>query len=434
MGRRTTTRAMLVLVPLLAVLLSSCSDGVDDVRSVASAGWSSYGGNAQNSNFVYPQISNDLTLSWSRPVGGPISAPMTISGRSSVGVTAGTASGCNTFLFDPRAGRKNFCKHLGDGVELNSMLVDQYENIYLGEAGTFFGMTGAGDIRWRFGVVGVPLSAKFAAPGLVLMVTHLGQILLFDSQTGKLAAPGMSLRPDADPGQPLYGLGDCVSAGPRCPVQAPPAVDTERERFYLNYWPEGTIASQVRGYEYAEENGARAVRERWKVDIPGGVIGTPTLSADRKTLYVFNRLGSIYALDALTGTPKWDYFVDNHGFATMTVAPDGLLIPTGILDAPVRAFKDEGDKAVPVWQRDDLRSVSLSALTNYGTAWTVVREKDKDELTLMELNSSDGTTKRALAVPGSVGFTTGVAVSSSGQVATATNLGEVYFYDLPKQQ
>ncbi|MDN5670236.1 MAG: hypothetical protein L0G87_17765, partial [Renibacterium salmoninarum] len=133
MGRRTTTRAMLVLVPLIAVLLSSCSDGVDDVRSVASAGWSSYGGNGQNSNFVYPEIDDELELSWSRPVGGPISAPLTISGRSSVGVTAGTASGCNTFLFDPRAGRKNFCKHLAEGVELNSMLVDQYENIYLGE-------------------------------------------------------------------------------------------------------------------------------------------------------------------------------------------------------------------------------------------------------------------------------------------------------------
>ncbi|MCZ4548759.1 PQQ-binding-like beta-propeller repeat protein [Gordonia rubripertincta] len=434
MRRRTTTRALLVLVPLLAVLISSCSDGVDDVRSIPSAGWSSFGGNAQNSNFVYPEVSDELTLSWSRPVGGPISAPLTISGRSSVGVTAGTDSGCNTFLFDPRAGRKNFCKHLAGGVQLNAMLVDQYENIYLGEAGTFFGLTGSGDVRWRFGTVGVPLSAKFAAPGLVLMVSHLGQILLFDSQTGKLAAPGIGLRPDADPSQPLYGLGDCVSGGPRCPVQAPPAVDSDRERFYLNYWPEGAIASQVRGYEYAEQDGERGIRESWQTEIPGGVIGPPTLSADRRTVYVFNRLGSIYALDALTGTPKWDYFVDNYGFATMTITPDGLLIPTGVLDSPVRAFKDEGDKAVPVWQRTDLRSVSLSALTNYGTAWTVVRKPGEDELTLMELNAADGTTKRELAIPGSVGFTTGVAVSASGQVATATNLGEVYFYDVPKQQ
>ncbi|MDV7136041.1 outer membrane protein assembly factor BamB family protein [Williamsia muralis] len=431
MGRRTTARAAAALVMLLAVLLSSCSDGVDDVRSVASAGWSSYGGNAHNSNFVYPKT-GELELSWSRPVGGPISSPLTISGRSNVGVTAATPGGCNTFLFDQRAGRKNFCKYYGPGIELNSMLFDQYENIYIGDAGMFYGLNGAGDFRWRFGVVGVPLSAKFAAPGLVLMVSHLGQILLFDSQTGKLAAPGIALRPGADPAQPLYGLGDCVSGGPRCPVQAPPAVDSDRERFYLNYWPEGVIASGVRGYDYSEENGTRSIRESWKAEIPGGVIGTPTLSADGRTLYVFNRLGSIYALDALTGTPKWDYFVDNYGFGTMTVSPDGLIIPTGLLNAPVRAYRDLGDKAERVWQRTDVQSVGLSALTTSGTAWTVVRENNADELTLMEVDSADGATVRKFAIPGSVGFTTGVAVSNTGQVATATNLGEVYFYDAPK--
>jgi outer membrane protein assembly factor BamB len=431
MGRQTTARAAAALVALLAVLLSACSDGVDDVRSVASAGWSSYGGNAQNSNFVYPKV-GELELSWSRPVGGPISSPLTISGRSNVGVTATTDGGCNIFLFDSRAGRKNFCKYFGPGIELNSMLVDQYDNIYIGDAGMFYGLNGAGDFRWRFGVVGVPVSAKFAAPGLVLMVSHLGQILLFNAQTGQLAAPGMALRPNADPAQPLYGLGDCVSAGPRCPVQAPPAVDTSRERFYLNYWPEGVIASEVRGYDYAEQDGTRSIRESWTTEIPGGVIGTPTLSSDGRTLYVFNRLGSIYALDALTGTPKWDYFVDSYGFGTMTVSPDGLIIPTGLLNTPLRAYRDMGDRAEPAWQRNDLQSVSLSALTTSGTAWTVVRGSGGDQLILTEVNSADGSTKREFALPGSVGFTTGVAVSNSGQVATATNLGEVYFYDAPK--
>jgi len=149
---------------------------------------------------------------------------------------------------------------------------------------------------------------------------------------------------------------------------------------------------------------------------------------------VFSRLGSIYALDALTGTPKWDYFVDNYGFGTMTVSPDGLIIPTGLLNAPVRAYRDLGDKAERLWQRTDVQSVGLSALTTSGTVWTVVRENNADELTLMEVDSADGATVRKFAIPGSVGFTTGVAVSKTGQVATATNLGEVYFYDAPKDK
>ena len=133
--------------------------------------------------------------------------------------------------------------------------------------------------------------------------------------------------PGADPAKPLEGLGDCVTGGPACPVQAPPAVDDNRERFYLNFWPKGEIASGVRAFDYGEVDGSRSIREAWNTDIPGGVIGPPTLSIDRTTLYVFNRLGSIYALDADTGERKWDHDIGGFGFATMTVAPDGTVHP-----------------------------------------------------------------------------------------------------------
>lgn len=35
-------------------------------------------------------------------------------------------------------------------------------------------------------------------------------------------------------------------------------------------------------------------------------------------------------------------------------------------------------------------------------------------------------------MPGAEGFATGVAVSPSGQIATATNIGEVFFFDSKK--
>ncbi len=73
--------------------------------------------------------------------------------------------------------------------------------------------------------------------------------------------------------------------------------------------------------------------------------------------------------------------------------------------------------------------MSLSALTQQKTAWTVVRDAGKDTLSLVEVSTADGTTKRSLPLPNSAGFATGVSISYSGQVATATNLGEVYFFD-----
>lgn len=428
MLRRVPAALTVALSVVTALVLSSCSDGHIDVRSVAGNGWSSYGGNAANSNFTYANVPDDLALSWTRPTGGTVTAPVTISAAGNVGVTS-NSTGCDLLVLDQRSGRKNFCKNMADGVSANAMLTDQFDQPYIGEATTFLAFNAGGAIRWRMPVIGVPLSAKFAGPGTVLTTTTQGQILLIDSQTADLTAPEVRLRPEADPADPLYGFGDCVTNGPRCAVPAPPAVDVAHERFFLNMWPTGAIASEIRGFSYAEKNGGRTITDIWTAQVPGGVVGPATLSADGTTVYTFSRLGQIVALDAATGQTRWTYDNGGYGFATMTVSPDGLIIPTGVLGAPLTLLRDRGDQAEKVWQRTDLATVSLSALTNSGTAWTVVRDSGKDSLSLTEVSVTDGATKQTVALPDSAGFTTGIAVSPSGQVATATNLGQVYFFD-----
>ena len=116
----------------------------------------------------------------------------------------------------------------------------------------------------------------------------------------------------------------------------------------------------------------------------------------------------------------------------MTVSPDGLIIPTGVLGAPLTLLRDRGDRAEQVWQRKDLAAVSLSTLTSSTSVWTVVRSEDQKSLSLVEVDTANGNTKRTLAMPGATGFATGVAVSASGQIATATNIGEVFFFDSKK--
>ncbi|MBN0971968.1 PQQ-binding-like beta-propeller repeat protein [Gordonia hongkongensis] len=427
--RSALTRLLVALTAVCSMALAACSDGHIDVRSVPSVGWPSYGGVPGNANFAYADVPEDLTLSWTRPTGGPVTAPVTISGKGNVGVTSNAAQGCNVLVLDSRSGRKNFCKDMRAGVEINAMLVDQYDQPYLGEETTFLAFNAGGAIRWRAGVIGVPLSAKFAAPNEVLVATTQGQILLIDTQRNELLAPEVRLRDDADPAQPLRGFGDCVSNGPQCAIPAPAAVDTERERFFLNFFPQGAATSQIRAMKYGAVAGNREVRTAWQADVPSGVIGTPTLSADGATVYAFSRDGKIVALNAEDGSTRWTYDIGGHGFATMTVSPDGLIIPTGSLGAPLTLLRDRGDGAEQVWQRTDLATVSLSALTQQQTAWTVARDPGKDSLSLVEVSTTDGATKRILPLPNSRGFATGVSVSYSGQIATATNLGEVYFFD-----
>lgn len=427
--RSALTRLLVALMAVSSLVLAGCSDGHIDVRSVPSVGWPSYGGVPGNANFAYADVPEDLTLSWTRPTGGPVTAPVTISGKGNVGVTSNAAAGCNVLVLDSRSGRKNFCKDMRAGVEINAMLVDQYDQPYLGEESTFLAFNAGGAIRWRAGVIGVPLSAKFAAPNAVLVASTQGQILLIDTQRNELLAPEVTLRSDVDPAQPLRGFGDCVRNGPQCAIPAPPAVDTQRELFFLNFFPQGAATSQIRAMKYGPVAGNREVRTAWQADVPSGVVGTPTLSADGATLYAFSRDGKIVALNTDDGSTRWTHDIGGHGFATMTVSPDGLIIPTGSLGAPLTLLRDRGDRAEQVWQRTDLATVSLSALTQQQTAWTVARDPGEDSLSLVEVSTTDGATKRTLPLPDSRGFATGVSVSYSGQIATATNLGEVYFFD-----
>ncbi|PKZ66306.1 pyrrolo-quinoline quinone [Gordonia terrae] len=427
--RSALTRLLVALTAVSSLVLAGCSDGHIDVRSVPSVGWPSYGGVPGNANFAYADVPEDLTLSWTRPTGGPVTAPVTISGKGNVGVTSNAAAGCNVLVLDSRSGRKNFCKDMRAGVEINAMLVDQYDQPYLGEESTFLAFNAGGAIRWRAGVIGVPLSAKVAAPNAVLVASTQGQILLIDTQRNELLAPEVTLRSDVDPAQPLRGFSDCVRNGPQCAIPAPPAVDTQRELFYLNFFPQGAATSQIRAMKYGPVAGNREVRTAWQADVPSGVVGTPTLSADGATLYAFSRDGKIVALNTDDGSTRWTHDIGGHGFATMTVSPDGLIIPTGSLGAPLTLLRDRGDRAEQVWQRTDLATVSLSALTQQQTAWTVARDPGEDSLSLVEVSTTDGATKRTLPLPDSRGFATGVSVSYSGQIATATNLGEVYFFD-----
>lgn len=427
--RRRAGTGFALLTTLVMLAVSACSDGHTDVRSVSAWGWSGYGGSSANANFAYPQIPDDLELRWSRPTGGPITAPLSISGNGNIGVTATTSNGCNLFVFDPRQGRKNYCKRMQDGAATNTLLVDQYDQPYVGEKGLFIAFNAGGAIRWRVPTIGIPRSARFADRGVVLVATTQGQVLLLNSQTGDQVAPELRLREDVDLDDPAFGYGDCITDGPQCPVPAPPAVDAGRQRAYLNVWPSGADASALVALDYGEKDGKRAIGQAWSSPIPGGMVGPPMLSADGSRVYAVSAPGKLVAVDTTTGDIVWTHDLGEHGFATLSVSPDGLIIPTGSVGAPLTLLRDTGDSAEQVWQRTDLAVVSLSTLTAQDTAWTVVRDAGKDSLSLTQVSVADGRTLTTIPMPGSKGFATGVAVSAAGQVATATHIGEVYLFD-----
>ncbi|WP_143965617.1 PQQ-binding-like beta-propeller repeat protein [Gordonia zhaorongruii] len=428
-SRRSSRLAFAVVATVLALVGTACSDGHIDVRASPSAGWSSFGGDGANSNYSPAQVPSDLTLSWSREIGDREFSPLAITGNGDVAGTSRTANGCNFTVLDSRAGRKNTCTRLGEGSSLNTPFYDQLSQPYIGEAGMFFALTGGGAIRWRMPTIGLPLSAKSAAPGRILVTTTQGQVLLLNAQTGDMTAPEVRLRPDPDLGDPMAGVSECAGGGAQCAISAPPAVDSQRKRFFLNFFPGGAKTSQVKAMNIVEENGQEQVKSLWTADVGGGVMGPPTLSADGQTVYSFGRDGKLYALDADDGAVRWSYDLGGYGFATLTVSPDGIIVPAGELGGPLVILRDTGSKVDEVARRDDVQMAGVGALNASGTVWAVVRDEGR-KLALTEFDAADGSTKTSVPMPGATGFSTGVAVSATGQLAVGTTGGSAYYFNV----
>lgn len=416
---------VLILLAVVALVVAACADGRHEVRSVPAPGWPVYGGDPANANFTEAVVPGDLALSWRRDAGGPVIAPLSVSNERVIATTA-PGQGCNFMALSPDNGRKLFCLTMQPGVQTQTAALDRFEQPYAGEGGVFLAFNGGGSIRWRTEVLGVPQPAKFAGPGMILMVTTHGQLMLLDGQNGDPLTPEVRLRPDLADADDLLGYTGCGTS-PDCAVAAPAAVDTRSERFYLNYWPAGGTQAQLTAFDYAPSGDDRSISESWTATLPGGMVGPATVSADGETVYAFSRTGLLYALDARTGDRRWEYDLGRPGFGTLAVSPGGLIIPAGDLDAPVVALQDRGTSAEQVWRRDDLRTGSLSTITESGGVWTVVRSDD-EALTLRELSASDGTDRRDLPMPGGTGFTTGVAISAEGAVVTVTHSGTVYYF------
>ncbi|MCF8589981.1 outer membrane protein assembly factor BamB family protein [Gordonia liuliyuniae] len=427
--RRSSRLVFAALAAVLALIATACSDGHRDLRAQPAAGWSSYGGNGANANFTYSSVPEDLQLSWTRSAGGRMLAQVAIDGGGNVASTSQAPAGCDFQVLDQRSGRKNFCKRLGPEAAINTAFYDQLGQPYIGKAGLFIAYSSGGAIRWRLRTEGLGLSAKSAGPGRVLVATTGGQVMLVNAQTGKLTAPQKRFRPRSAGTDPTAGADQCADGGPECAIAAPPAVDAATNRVFLNVFPQGAKNSQLTALTYVDATGEEKINTLWTADLGGGMAGPASLSADGTTVYAFGRDGKLYAVDASNGRVRWSHRLDDAGFSTLSVAPDGTIVPAGGLGSPLTILHDDGDHVTEVAHRDDVASAGVGTQTTTGAVWAVVREGADQQLVLTEFDTKTGKTKRSLPLPDASGFSTGVAVSAAGQLAVSVTGGTVYFFD-----
>ncbi|WP_072690877.1 outer membrane protein assembly factor BamB family protein [Rhodococcus marinonascens] len=431
--RRVLRSSAVALATISAVVLSACSSGtqVDDVFSAG--GWPGMHADARNSDTSPVTGSRDISLAWTRPIGGPVANYASVAASGQIFLTARTEQGCNLFSFQMESGRKRWCRELGPGVVASTPIVDGAANVYVGENGAINSFNEHGQLRWRTPVVGTPLSAQFTGDGNLLFITQLGQINVVNTQNGqKVMAPYDLIPPpsftegaDVDIIPDDQGLDSCFFGSPDCPVANMPAIDLETGKFYFTFFPPDAPEAELVAMKYSGGDNP-AITPEWSTDaLPGGSASSPGLSGDNSVVYANDNEGKLWALDTATGDPKWSYDIGFAAAGSPSTSADGLIIPAGGANGHLLALRDEGDHAELVWEQKDLLQLGVPAQTAGSTGYAVVRE-GTDGLAMITFDTQTGEIVDQDTLPGAKGFTVGTSIGPKGEVLTPTLIGELF--------
>ncbi|MEV6427377.1 PQQ-binding-like beta-propeller repeat protein [Nocardia sp. NPDC051463] len=424
-------RAAISLAAIGVLALTGCGTDVDDITVGPGTGWPSAHHDARNDGTSPVTGSRRMTLSWSRPLGGPIEQAVTLGPDGQMFVTARTPSGCVIFSFQMRSGRKRFCnQQLGPNTVSAPSVVDGGTNVYVGDDGALNAFNYLGQPRWRTPVAGVPVSVQFTGDGDLLSVTQSGQVDVLSRQTGERVVPTVQLLgepdfleyPDLTRPASGQGLDDCSTGGPQCPIANISAMDVSTGRFFVTVWKPGAPTAALVAMRY----GNNTIEQQWHADIlTDGSATSPALSADGTTVYVGDNSNRLIAMDAADGHTKWVHALEWAPRGGISVSGDGLIIPAGD-DGYLVALRDTGSTAEIVWERKDLALRGIPVQTDGGTGYTAAAIGEG--LNLITFDTKTGTTLDSDALPDAKGSTTGTSIGAKGEVVLATRIGELFVF------
>jgi outer membrane protein assembly factor BamB len=417
---------VLALTALISGAVAGCGNTASWVEARAASGWPLQYADAGNSSYAPTAGADALKLEWTRSVKGELAAAPALGSGSYMAVNAQTASGCSLMVWEvDNNARQRWCSRLVLGGGTSSPLFDGFDNLYIGQPGMMMSFPLTQWVRWREPVIGMPTTPRILAPGHLLVVTHLGQVLVFDAHKGTVIGTPLDLVAGVDPTDSQRGLADCRLARPRCPVAAAPAFAASTGMMVVAMWKPGTAAPVLVGLKYNPGQNP-LLTQAWTSDaVTNGVLASPVMSADGSTVYVNGRDNKLWALNTADGKPKWSVPLNFLPQTPPSVSPDGLIISGGGPGTRLVAVKDNGDGADVVWTRDDVAPLTTSSRAGTDVAYTVVRDGQNGQA-LLVFAPADGRTVNSYPLPEATGFPVGVSVGHDRRVVAATSDGQVY--------
>lgn len=422
------TAAALAAVVAVALTLTSCATTDSWVDPQAGDGWPAQYGDASNSSYTPVAGSASLRLAWTRSVKGSLAAQVALGSTGAtnyLAANAQTPAGCSLMVWEAdRGARQRWCTRLWQGGGLSGPLIDGFDNLYVGQPGAMLSFPPTQWIRWRRPVIGVPMTPRFVSPNQLLVVTHLGQVLVFDAHRGDVVGTPLDLVAGIDPADSVRGLADCSLGRPLCPVAAAPAFSSATGNVVIGLWEPGAAQPVVVGLRYRPGQTPLVSKDWTSTAVGGGPLGSPVFSGDGKTAYVNGRDQHLWALDTSNGRAKWSVALDFQPQTPPSVAPDGVIVAGGGPDAKLVAVRDGGDHADQVWARTDVAPLSTSSRAGTDIAYTVAR--DGRGMSLVAFNPADGHTVNTYPLPDATGYPVGVSIDHDRRVVVGTSDGQVY--------
>ncbi len=429
--RRFDGIAVVAVVATATIALAGCGNTDSWVEAAPAAGWPAQYGDAANSSYTTTAGAQALQLDWTRSVKGELGAGPALGAGGWLVLNAQTRDGCSLMEWEnDNRGRQRWCTRLHQGGGFFGPLIDGFDNVYVGQPGAMLSFPPTQWIRWRAPVIGMPSTPRILGGGRLLVVTHLGQVLVFDAHRGTVVSSPLDLVDGIDPTDFKRGLADCAAARPDCPIAAAPAFAAPSAMVVVSVWQPGAKAAVLVGLKY-HPSGTPLLTQEWTSDaISAGVLASPVMSADGATVYVNGRDERLWALDTADGHPKWSVPLKFLAQTPPAVSPDGLIVSGGGPDTELVAFFDRGDHAEQAWRRDDVTPLSTSSLAGAAVGYTVAAGTSLGPtgLSLLIFDPTDGHSINSYPLPEASGFPLGVSIGQDRRVVTATSSGQVYSF------
>jgi outer membrane protein assembly factor BamB len=421
-------RRLIVLAStaLITGALAGCGNTDTWVEAHAADGWAAQYGDAANSSYTSVAGAEALKLEWSRSVKGDLGAAVALGSGQYLAVNGQTPAGCSLMVWETdNNARQRWCTRLWQGGGFSSPLWDGFDNLYMGQPGAMLSFPPTQWIRWRQPVIGMPTTARILAPDHLLVVTHLGQVLLFDAHRGTVIGTPLDLVAGVDPTDSQRGLADCRLGLPRCPVASAPAFAANTNMVVVPVWQPGAPASVLVGLKYNPDRNPK-LSVAWTSDaVKAGTTASPVASADGSTIYVNGRDNKLWAIDARDGKPKWSTPLKFLPQTPPSVAPNDDVIAGAGPDTQLIAIKDRGDHADVIWTRNDVSPLTTPSRAGEHAAYTVVKDGGNGQA-LLVFDPADGHTVNSYPLPEATGYPVGVSIGHDRRVVAATSAGQVY--------